>query len=228
MSKENLRTIIVIIVVSMIAILSFGLVIGQMVEKEYIYETLMIIISFVGVFATFGGAYLGARISGKYAIKVANKEREQFEQERRYIRNVYIKKYIRFNSIKFSKVHVIYTTLSNIVDNEEKIYYVYTLKDVTLTFPEDNETVKVIELYDFIYEFNKTITNIVNDEKCIVAYDKYTDALLRMQNTSKRFLNTFKRKEIVGYEFDKFKYFLEELKDTCKSIKIEHDNFWDR
>lgn len=72
MSKENLRTIIVIIVVSMIAILSFGLVIGQMVEKEYIYETLMIIISFVGVFATFGGAYLGALIAGKYTLKTVH------------------------------------------------------------------------------------------------------------------------------------------------------------
>ncbi|WP_353462659.1 hypothetical protein PYH58_11675 [Mammaliicoccus sciuri] len=72
MSKENLRTIIVIIVVSMIAILSFGLVIGQMVEKEYIYETLMIIISFVGVFATFCGAYLGALIAGKYTLKTVH------------------------------------------------------------------------------------------------------------------------------------------------------------
>lgn len=74
MSKENLRTIIVIIVVSMIAILSFGLVIGQMVEKEYIYETLLIIISFVGVFATFGGAYLGAKIAGNQSNKLFEKQ----------------------------------------------------------------------------------------------------------------------------------------------------------
>lgn len=225
--KDKVQFVLIVLLGIVAFILFFGFVLSS-IDPNNKLEAYTLAISFVGIFATFDGAYLGARISGKYAIKVANKEREQFEQERRYIRNIYIKKYIRFNSIKFSKVHGICTTLSNIVDNDEKIYYVYTLKEVTSTFPEDNETVKVIQLYDFIYEFNKTITNIVNDEKCIVADDKYTDALLRMQNTSKRFLNTFKRKEIVGYEFDKFKYFLEELMDTCKSITIEHDNFWGR
>lgn len=39
MENENLRTVLVIIVVSMIAILSFGLVIGQLVDSENLYET---------------------------------------------------------------------------------------------------------------------------------------------------------------------------------------------
>ncbi|MEX6218651.1 hypothetical protein [Mammaliicoccus sciuri] len=74
MHKESLRITIVLIVVSMIAILSFGLVIGQLVEKEYIYETLVIVISFVGIFATFGGAYLGAKIAGNQSNKLFEKQ----------------------------------------------------------------------------------------------------------------------------------------------------------
>ncbi|RIO74001.1 hypothetical protein BUZ85_04730 [Mammaliicoccus sciuri] len=75
MHKENLRITIVLIVVSMIAILSFGLVIGQLVEKEYIYETLVIVITFVGIFATFGGAYLGAKVSAVTAISLSRRDR---------------------------------------------------------------------------------------------------------------------------------------------------------
>lgn len=75
MEKENLRTVLVIIVVSMIAILSFGLVIGQLVDSENLYETLIIIISFVGIFATFGGAYLGAKISANTAIRLSRSDK---------------------------------------------------------------------------------------------------------------------------------------------------------
>src|SRR5699024_75006 len=75
MHEENLRITIVLIVVSMIAILSFGLVIGQLVDKEYIYETLEIIILFIGLFATFGGAYLGAKIAGDKALEISNEDK---------------------------------------------------------------------------------------------------------------------------------------------------------
>lgn len=225
--KDKVQFVLIVLLGIVAFILFFGFVLSS-IDPNNKLEAYTLAISFVGIFATFGGAYLGARISGKYAIKVANKEREQFEQERRYIRNVYIEKYIRFNSIMFSKVLGIYTTLSNIVDNEEKIYNVYTFKEVSINFPDDNETVKVIGLYDYIYEFNNLITDIVYNEKCIVADDKYTDVLVRMKTTSQRFLNTFNRKEIVDYDFDKFKYYLEELMNTCKNINNEHNNFWGR
>lgn len=42
---------------------------------EYKKEFIKITISIVGLFATFGGAYLGAKISGNNAIKLAKKER---------------------------------------------------------------------------------------------------------------------------------------------------------
>ncbi|WP_239727979.1 MULTISPECIES: hypothetical protein [unclassified Mammaliicoccus] len=82
MSKESLRTIIVIIVVSMIAILSFGLVIGQMVIKDYIYETMTVILAFVSLFATMGGAYLGAKVAGDNARKLYEHQKNQNDYEK--------------------------------------------------------------------------------------------------------------------------------------------------
>ncbi|UTI85155.1 hypothetical protein NIT60_14880 [Mammaliicoccus sciuri] len=65
MSNERLRDLTVFIFVSMIAIVSFGLVISFMVNKKVVYETFDIIIAFLGLFATVIGAYLGASVAGK-------------------------------------------------------------------------------------------------------------------------------------------------------------------
>lgn len=225
--RGELDLILVAIVTVFGFILFFGFVLSN-IDPDNKLEGYVIAISFIGIFATFGGAYLGAKISGEYAIKVANKERELFKQEREFIRNVYIRKYIKFNSIMFSKVHGIFTVLKNLDVNVETINRLYSIEDATLTFPEDNKVIKIIELYDFIYEFNETITNIVNNEKCIVADDKYTDALLRIKTSSKRFLNTFKREELIGSDIQYLNYYLDELQNTCENILNEHDIFWDR
>ncbi|WP_086429291.1 hypothetical protein [Staphylococcus cornubiensis] len=190
-------------------------------------EGYLVAISFIGIFATFGGAYLGAKISGEYAIKVQSKEREMIEREKKFVRNIYIIKYIRFNSIMFNKVVGIYISLENLVDNKEEINELYKSKGGKITFPDDNETMEIIELYDFICQLKEIVNNIINDEKCILADDKYTDALLRMKNASNNFLNTFKNKEIFDNDVDYLKYYLDELITTCKGIIREHDNFWD-
>lgn len=225
--RDKVQLILIFLLGVVAFILFFGFVLSN-IDPDNKLEAYTLAISFAGIFTTFGGAYLGAKISGEYAINVANKEREEYKQEQKYIRNVYIIKYIEINSIMFSKVNGIYTKLRNIVNNEEVIYKVYNTKEITLNFPEDNETMKVIELHDFIYEFNNLITNIINNEKCIVAEAQYTDALLRIHISSKYFLNTFKPKEIVDYDFNEFKYYLEELMNTCDNINREYDNFWGR
>ncbi|MBF0749786.1 hypothetical protein [Mammaliicoccus lentus] len=82
MSKKQLRSIVVLIFVSMISIVSFGLVISQMVENKYIYETLIIILTFIGLFATFGGAYIGAKISGDNARKLYEKQKKMNKKKK--------------------------------------------------------------------------------------------------------------------------------------------------
>ncbi|HDE4337210.1 TPA: hypothetical protein PDW96_000779 [Staphylococcus aureus] len=62
-----------------LAIISFVLVVGYIIssiDPNHSITGYSIAISFVGVFATFGGAYLGAKISGENALKIANRDIE--------------------------------------------------------------------------------------------------------------------------------------------------------
>lgn len=54
-------------------ILFFGFVLSN-IDPDNKLEAYTIAISFIGIFATFGGAYLGAKISGENASKLAKKE----------------------------------------------------------------------------------------------------------------------------------------------------------
>ncbi|KAB2300953.1 hypothetical protein K4U66_07135 [Staphylococcus epidermidis] len=69
-SKLDLKTILTIVLVIILAIISFVLVVGYIIsciDPKHSITGYSIAISFVGVFATFGGAYLGAKISGNNA-----------------------------------------------------------------------------------------------------------------------------------------------------------------
>lgn len=77
MNKDNFskNTAILVILGSIIlVIISSYLAIGEITKFKNVKEILQIIISIVGLFATFGGAYLGAKISGDNALKLSNRE----------------------------------------------------------------------------------------------------------------------------------------------------------
>ncbi|WP_239740061.1 hypothetical protein [Mammaliicoccus sp. P-M59] len=168
MSKENLRTIIVIIVVSMIAILSFGLVIGQMVEKEYIYETLLLIISFVGVFATFGGAYLGARIAGEYTLNAVEKQNEKEQHSK----NIKIR-----NKMTLSIVRV-EDEISGLSEHLSSFYETNDPKGLT----ESNVIVDVFAT-PFL-EISKNDETYESDKDIYIPMLQFISACNRMQNYS--------------------------------------------
>lgn len=76
-SKLDLKTILTIVLVIILAIISFVLVVGYIissVDPKHSITGYSLAISFVGVFATFGGAYLGAKISGENANNLSKKE----------------------------------------------------------------------------------------------------------------------------------------------------------
>lgn len=78
-SKLDVKTILNIVLIIILAIISFVLVVGYIissVDPNHSITGYSIAISFVGVFATFGGAYLGAKISGENALKIANRDIE--------------------------------------------------------------------------------------------------------------------------------------------------------
>lgn len=82
MNKDNFSksTAILAILGSIIlVIISSYLAIGEITKFKNVKEILQIIISIVSLFATFGGAYLGAKISGQYtlnSIELENKKRQ--------------------------------------------------------------------------------------------------------------------------------------------------------
>lgn len=140
----------------MISVLSFGLVIGQLVEKEYIYETLVIVITFVGIFATFGGAYLGAKVSAVTAISLSRRDRI-IESSVKILTNLY--------EINSMRNNIYNKTIDNIMKLE-------MLKEEKNNLNNELQHYK-IESYDwqkyyseiFIYVLN---TNLKQEEvKCI-------------------------------------------------------------
>lgn len=70
----------IIILIIVLAILSFVFVVGYIissVDPRHSITGYSIAISFVGIFSTFGGAYLGAKISGDNALKISEIERRE-------------------------------------------------------------------------------------------------------------------------------------------------------
>ncbi|CDR61306.1 hypothetical protein [Staphylococcus schweitzeri] len=79
-SKLDVKTILNIVLIIILAIISFVLVVGYMissVDSKHSITGYSIAISFLGIFSTFGGAYLGAKISGDNATKLLEKEYEK-------------------------------------------------------------------------------------------------------------------------------------------------------
>lgn len=78
MKKIEFKTLITIILVVMLFILAFILFIGYVfsnINLKNKLEGYTIAISFIGIFATFGGAYLGAKISANTAIRLSRQDK---------------------------------------------------------------------------------------------------------------------------------------------------------
>lgn len=74
------KTILTIIGIAGLMVFAFIFSTGYIlsnIEPENKLEGYAIAISFIGIFATFGGAYLGAKIAGENANKLLEKEYEK-------------------------------------------------------------------------------------------------------------------------------------------------------
>lgn len=74
-SNQNYKVPILILIGVVIAVLIVCyLVIDVLIDFKNAKEVLSIIISVFGIFATFGGAYFGARIAGKYTLNAVEEQ----------------------------------------------------------------------------------------------------------------------------------------------------------
>ncbi|MEB8263399.1 hypothetical protein [Mammaliicoccus sciuri] len=69
--KDKVQFVIIALLGIVAFILFFGFVLSN-IDPNNKLEAYTLAISFVGIFATFGGAYLGAKIAGDNAIKLLN------------------------------------------------------------------------------------------------------------------------------------------------------------
>ncbi|MFQ3837919.1 hypothetical protein [Staphylococcus pseudoxylosus] len=77
MNRLDVKTVITIIGLISLMIFAFIFTIGYIlsnIDPENKLEGYTIAISFIGIFATFGGAYLGALIAGKYSLKAVEEQ----------------------------------------------------------------------------------------------------------------------------------------------------------
>ncbi|MEB7768516.1 hypothetical protein [Mammaliicoccus sciuri] len=66
--KDKVQFVLIVLLGIVAFILFFGFVLSN-IDPNNKLEAYTLAISFVGIFATFGGAYLGALIAGKYTLK---------------------------------------------------------------------------------------------------------------------------------------------------------------
>jgi len=205
----------------MIAILSFGLVIGQLVDKEYIYETLEIIILFIGLFATFGGAYLGAKIAGDKALEISNEDKAGKIE---HIKKKYILYLSNFKDIVV-RLRPDYTFYHEAVHSKP----VFIIDDIKELFEShDNDLIKLKEnlndlffdsdlyyfekkyedMYQSLLDFHKTINVLVayNDIYKEVGFKQegFDEESLNRLNTSFDIMKNIEKNHKIILQFTPF------------------------
>ncbi|WP_145449291.1 hypothetical protein [Staphylococcus hominis] len=156
---------------------------------EYKKEFIKITISIVGLFATFGGAYLGAKISGNNAIKLAKKERliddmminnQSNKNFLRKIRSTYLIN--RLDNSLINKIIKNSYDLNNyrraIVTLNQECKYIISITDLDslsniVAFEYDNIFKSIDQLSTFIgMHYANLVENVTNQIKDL-GYDNF-------------------------------------------------------
>lgn len=163
--NEKIKTLVIIFL-----ILAF--ILGILVHKIGLENPIEVSLLFLGLFATFGGAYLGAKVSGENASQIAKKERIissvmnnlEFNKDILNDFNLNItkdlKEIIEMNNLKdIDSLIVFYVKLTRLKGNLESIIKSGTQKGVFSLILFDYENLKeyIDSLFKIVqYEYTKT------------------------------------------------------------------------
>lgn len=133
MNRLDGKTVLTIIGIISLMIFAFIFTIGYIlsnIDPENKLEGYTISISFIGIFATFGGAYLGAKISADNArnLEELKRKREVTEQNKKIVH------LIKMNLDNISDVHIFICNYYLINQNE----FLMNLKRERKNFYDDN------------------------------------------------------------------------------------------
>lgn len=195
--KIELKNILFIAFIFIFAIIVFVFSIGYIirsVDPEHSVEGYTIAISFVGIFATFGGAYLGALIAGKYTLKaVENQDKIKQDSVNLKIKNKTTLAIIEIeDESTYMEQHIrncIENKDSNNIESLSTIIGVFSkplngIVDNTETYEADKN------VYIPVLEFMATCNRLRNYEQHSFDYDlSLEDSLCKISDYRDDFLN---------------------------------------
>lgn len=139
--KKNLLLYLLFFMTAMIFVtISSYLAIAELSDFKNAKDTLKILISIIGLFTTFGGAYLGAKISGNNAIKLEDKKRMLEYEKESYTLRGEISKFIRKNNENLANdvtLYRIYLAMKN--SNIETAELIISEDDLKIYLKHFNE-----------------------------------------------------------------------------------------
>ncbi|MDW5472283.1 hypothetical protein SAZ06_12045 [Staphylococcus equorum] len=172
MKSYDGKTILTIISIVSLTIIAFIFLVGYIlsnIDPDNKLEGYVIAISFIGIFATFGGAYFGARIAGKYTLNAVEKQ----SQKEQHSINIKIR-----NKMTLSIVRV-----------EDEIS---GLSEHLNSFYETNDPIGLTESNDIVdifatpfLELSKNDETYESDKDIYIPMLQFISACNRMQNYSR-------------------------------------------
>ncbi|MCY1605943.1 hypothetical protein [Staphylococcus pettenkoferi] len=163
---HNLKDVKWIILIILLIISCFGVFVALQSNIDY-KDKISIFISFVGLFATFGGAYLGAKISGDNAKKLYEKQKREKEKS-------------LFNKIDL----MVNVKLISIYDHAERFQ-----KSIEENFEYDKNNDTLIDIKEAISGYAEPVIELLEDREVHNGSLNMKKSLLRMYNECNRLVN---------------------------------------
>lgn len=101
--KDFLIKYLLLLIIGSATIIFCLAAIMQNIFNMELKDSLSLIIAFIGIFTTFGGAYLGAKISGENAIKLNDYNNKRENVKFKYERNIEFERFIKSQHFFFNE-----------------------------------------------------------------------------------------------------------------------------
>lgn len=218
-SNQNYNTPILLLIGVVIAVLIVCyLVIDALIGFKNIKEVIPIIISIIGLFATFGGAYLGAKIAGDNARNIYEKQKEDMFKDELYQIETSI-------SMEFSKI----------LENHNKLNSYAINCDDSYGFEDRYGGLDIKTVLD-IYAI--PLIALLKKEKIYKIEKELLENIVKVLNDCNRYYNAFKsidfekedriKSPIILSTNDHFKLSeneSDELNDLAREMRSDKHNY---
>lgn len=185
MKRFDFKTLITILFIFILFIFAFILSVGYVlsnIDPKNKLQGYTIAISFVGIFATFGGAYLGAKISGENATKLAKRESMINDLNRTMESNNKVLE--SFNTKGLKRNLDFYSNkndLKNTFDVNNFMINFFDFKEMFRQFKMNNDFESTFPLLSYDFKELETRIEYLGNElwKCISEINSYLNILIK-------------------------------------------------